>query len=59
MLYIMGNKSKNNISTKEALNKLKLEAAQGVGIPFEGRPNENVIPSQNASVTVTTKKHFK
>lgn len=55
----MGNKSKNNISTKEALNKLKLEAAQGVGIPFEGRPNENVIPSQNASVTVTTKKHFK
>ncbi|AGK98748.1 small, acid-soluble spore protein, alpha/beta type [Clostridium pasteurianum] len=52
----MVKKDDNKISTptaKETLNKLKIEAAQGVGIPLKERANENVTPRQNASVSIT------
>lgn len=52
----MAKEDNSKISTpkaKETLNKLKIEAAQGVGIPFKERDNENVTPKQNASVSVT------
>lgn len=57
MLY-MANKG-STPKAKETLNKLKIEAAQGVGIPFKERDNENVTPKQNASVSVTkdSQKH--
>lgn len=51
----MSNKSNNEVS-KDFSAKLRLEASQGVGIPFKERPNEEVTPSQNASVS--TKKDF-
>lgn len=56
----MANKSNNEVS-KESLAKLRLEAAQGVGIPFKERPNEDVTSSQNASVSVTkdSENHLK
>ena len=60
----MSNKGNSKVTVpeaKETLNKLKIEAAQGVGIPFKERDNENVTPRQNASVKVTknSKNHLK
>jgi hypothetical protein len=51
-----------NQSPKEDLNKLKIESvqyAQGIGVPFGEKPNENVTSRQKDSSSVTAKKHLK
>lgn len=44
--------SHNHNKFKEISSKFKLEAAQGVGIPFKERSNENVSPEKNGCIEI-------